>query len=452
MISRCAHWGIIEMRIRPVYAIFAAALAVTMGGFAATAGAASPPPNDKIDGATVVSSLPFTDTVDTTAATTDATDAQANQSCGAPVTNNSVWYKFTAGKGATVLVVDTTGSDFSSGVLVATGTPGSLTTVACAPVSTKAAVSPGTTYYILAFDDSGSGGTLHIAMHGPGPRPKNDMGSKATVVPALPFSETLDTTGATSGPNDTQANQTCGAPATGNSVWYKFTAGPSDANFFVDASSSNYPAGILVATGSPGSLTTVTCGPFAVTTAAQPGITYYIMVFDFLNSGGGTLRLNMGDSPIANILLNAQGRVTSAHDAVLSGSYSCVNASRLEIFGSATEVVGPNVAAGSYDNLGKPAPTCDGNQHSWSAKAMHQPDPFVPFATGDAAVLAFNITCNDIVCTQQETAQAVHLTTSVSGSAAHARVTKRGHLRVFGRASGPIYGTAVHKTTATWGK
>ena len=240
------------MRIRRVFAIFAAAaLAWTMGGFVATAGAASPPSNDKIGGATLVSSLPFTDTVDTTAATTDATDAQANQSCGAPHTNNSVWYKFTASKGDTTLSVDTTGSDFSSGVLIATGKPGSLTTRSCGPVSTLAAVSPGTTYYVMAFDDSGTGGTLHIAMHGPGPRPKNDAATRATVVSALPFSDTLDTTGATTGPNDRQANKTCGAPATGNSVWYKFTPGSSDANFFVDASSSDYPTGILVATGTP---------------------------------------------------------------------------------------------------------------------------------------------------------------------------------------------------------
>jgi hypothetical protein len=104
------------------------------------------------------------------------------------------------------------------------------------------------------------------------------------------------------------------------------------------------------------------------------------MVFNPFGEGGGTLRLNMGESPIANVALNAQGRVTSARDAQLTGSYRCVNASHVEIYGSLTEVVGQNVAAGSYDNLGVPAPTCDGNQHSWSAKAIHQPDPFVPFA------------------------------------------------------------------------
>ena len=430
--------------------IAAVALVLTAVGFVGTAAAASPPSNDRIGGATLVSSLPFTATVDTTAATTDAVDAQADQTCGAPHTNNSVWYKFVPGKGVTTLSVDTTGSNFSSGVLVATGKPGALTTRACGPVSTIASVSPGKTYYILAFDDTGAGGTLQIAMHGPGPRPKNDLASHATVVPALPFSDALDTTGATTGANDQQANKTCGAPATANSVWYKFTAGSSDVNFFVDASSSDYPTGILVATGTPGALTTVSCGPEAVTAAAKSGITYYIMVFNPIGAGGGNLRLDMGESPIANVLLHAQGLVNSAHDAQLTGSYSCANANFLEIYGSLTEVVGENVATGSFDNLGVPAATCDGNQQSWSAKAIHQPDPFVPFADGDAATLAFNITCNDVVCTQGETVQAVHLVSSLP-AATYARRTTRGRLRVFHRASGPVYGTAVHKTTATWG-
>ena len=159
-----------------------------------------------IGGATVVSALPFVRTLDTTGATTDANDAQVNQTCGAPATNNSVWYKFTAGPGDTLLAVDTTGSTFSSGVIIATGAPGALTTQACGPVTAKAAVASGKTYFILAFDDTGSGGTLHISIHGAGPAPANDKIGHAAVVSALPFHATLDTTGATTDAVDTQAN------------------------------------------------------------------------------------------------------------------------------------------------------------------------------------------------------------------------------------------------------
>jgi len=435
------------MKLRRVFAMSAGmTLAFATSGFVATAAAAAPPSNDRIAGATVVSSLPFTDTVDTTAATTDADDAQLNLSCGAPHTNNSVWYKFTAGPSDTLLVVDTTGSNFSSGVIIAAGTPGSLQTQACGPVSTRAAVSPGTTYYILAFDDTGSGGTLHIVFHGPGPKPKNDLASNATVVSALPFSDSLDTTGATTDAVDAQANKTCGAPSTGNSVWYKFTAGSSDANIFLDASLSDYFAGILVATGTPGALTTVTCGPILVTTPTTPGTTYYIMVFDALGSGGGTLRLTIGDAPSATVQLHTKTLVDSSRDAHLTGSYSCLHASQLDINGALIEIVGKSVADGSFDNLGVPAPTCDGHNHSWSAEVT---STTVPFARGKAAAFVVNIACSAAVCTQGGTVQVLKLVTSGSGSAAYAPAA-RSHLQVFRRSSRPIYGTAVHGTTAAW--
>ena len=45
---------------------------------------AAAPSNDTFGGATVIGSLPFTDTLDTTEATTDATDQEANADCGAP--------------------------------------------------------------------------------------------------------------------------------------------------------------------------------------------------------------------------------------------------------------------------------------------------------------------------------------------------------------------------------
>jgi hypothetical protein len=434
------------MKITRVVAMLAGA-ALATGGFVATAAAAGPPSNDRIAGATVVASLPFTATVDTTAATTDADDVQVNGTCGAPNTNNSVWYTFTAGPSDTVLAVDTTGSNFSSGVIIATGTPGALTTQACGPVSTFAPVSPGTKYYILAFDDTGSGGTLHIAFHGPGPKPKNDTANQATVVSALPFADTLDTTGATTDAIDTQANQTCGAPATGNSVWYKFTAGASDGAIFVDASFSDYFAGVLVATGTPGALTTVTCGPLSVTTPTTPGTTYYIMVFDAVGGGGGTLRLNIDHAPSATVRLHTKTFVDSQHDAQLTGSYSCTNASYLDIHGGLLEIVGKNVAIGSFDNLGVPAPKCDGKNHSWSAEAA---SASVAFAQGKAAVFLFNLACSNVVCTQGSTGQVLKLVTSAPAASAFAPTTSSS-VHVFRRSSRPIYGTAVHSTTATWG-
>jgi hypothetical protein len=130
---------------------------------AAPAALAAAPSNDAFGGATSISSLPFSDSLDTTEATTDSDDTEANQDCGAPATEASVWYKL-AGDDSGVLV-DVSNSDYSAGVIVVTGTPGSFSLVTCGPGSVAFTADSGTTYYILAFDDttgSGNGGQLSL--------------------------------------------------------------------------------------------------------------------------------------------------------------------------------------------------------------------------------------------------------------------------------------------------
>lgn len=57
--------------------------------------ASAAPTNDTIANATPITSVPFTDTFDSTGATTGAEDAAINATCGAPVTNVSVWCRST---------------------------------------------------------------------------------------------------------------------------------------------------------------------------------------------------------------------------------------------------------------------------------------------------------------------------------------------------------------------
>lgn len=422
-------------------------VALGLGGFVGTASAAAPPPNDLIGGATVVSALPFQRTLDTTGATTDANDAQVNQTCGAPVTNKSVWYKFTAGAGDTLLAVDTTGSTFSSGVIIATGAPGALTTQACGPVTAKAAVASGKTYYILAFDDTGSGGTLHISIHGAAPAPANDKIGHAANVSALPFRATLDTTGATTDAVDTQANASCGAPVTGNSVWYKFTPGPNDGNIFADASTSDYSAGVLIARGTPGALTTVSCGAFFVTAKTTPGTTYFIMIFDFGGAGGGTLRLNIGDAP--SIAYGVHEHVSiDPHGVVhLAGAYICTGARSLDISGTLIEIVGEKVPVGHFDTLGVPAPNCNGKLQSWTGLVLPNN---ISFAEGKAAAFLHASACGDIVCTFVSETRVVILSNSAAAASGPAPGASTS-IETVRRPSGRSYGNAVHAATATWG-
>lgn len=134
---------------------------------------AAAPSNDMLSGATPISTGSNT-VLDTTEATTDADDVEANASCGAPATDASVWYSFTPAVDGGV-VVDVSSSSYSAGVLVTTGGPGSLARVTCGPGAVTFNATAGTTYNILAFDDQfdggGNGGTLNLSLEPVPPPP-----------------------------------------------------------------------------------------------------------------------------------------------------------------------------------------------------------------------------------------------------------------------------------------
>jgi hypothetical protein len=158
------------MRVLPRHRRSFALLVSTWGllslAVAPAAFAAAPPANDTYAGRITVSDG-YSATLDTTGATTDADDAAMNANCGAPVTDASVWYEL-AGTDETYLV-DLAGSDYSAGVIAATGDPVSgFNVVSCGPGSIAFFASTGTTYAILVFDDTaggGNGGSLSIAVN-----------------------------------------------------------------------------------------------------------------------------------------------------------------------------------------------------------------------------------------------------------------------------------------------
>ena len=126
-------------------AILAAGLTMTVAGPAL----AAVPTNDDFANATVVSATPFTDAVDTTDATSQATDSTG---CGG---SHSVWYAYTASHNGT-LTFDTSGSSFDTLLSAYTGTEGSLTLVACNDDANNGLqsqvsfdVTSGTTYHFM---------------------------------------------------------------------------------------------------------------------------------------------------------------------------------------------------------------------------------------------------------------------------------------------------------------
>jgi hypothetical protein len=149
-----------------------------LGLLAAAPAYAAPPANDTIAGAVTIGALPYSTTLDTSEATTDAVDVAANANCGAPATDASVWYSVMPTTDTTLLV-DVSNSNYTAGVLVLAGEPGNLDIVTYGPGAVVFEAAAGTTYYLLIIDDQsdgvGNGGTLVLNVGEPPPPPEIDV-------------------------------------------------------------------------------------------------------------------------------------------------------------------------------------------------------------------------------------------------------------------------------------
>jgi len=157
--------------------------AVAAIGALATAMSASPswaaaPSNDEVAGAVAVS-LGDHITLDTTEATTTAADGDLNSNCGAPATDASVWYSFTAPADGGV-ILDASSSDYSAGFMVFDGTPTADSLIDCGPQTVGVGVSAGETYTVMVFDDQtdgnpANGGNLVLDVNEAPPPPTVDV-------------------------------------------------------------------------------------------------------------------------------------------------------------------------------------------------------------------------------------------------------------------------------------
>lgn len=139
-----------------------------------TTAALAQPTNDDFDAAVAVSSLPFSQSVDTTEATVAGDDPFA--SCVGPTA--TVWYRFTPTVSQQV-ETNTFGSDYDTTLTVWTGSRGNLTEIACnddfndLQSRVRFDAIAGETYYVMAgtcCGGDGSGGSLQISfIEGPPP-------------------------------------------------------------------------------------------------------------------------------------------------------------------------------------------------------------------------------------------------------------------------------------------
>ena len=321
------------------------------------------PPNDDFDNAISISGLPFADSQDTTNATTAPDDPDCAGSA------HTVWYAFTPG-GTLTVTANTFGSDYDTTLSAYTGTRGSLTQVACnddfgslqSKISFQA--TGGVTYFLMvaSFDDT-PGGAMSLSVSELAPAPNDDF-DNATVITDLPFTDDVDTTAATTAPDDPDCF------GKGHTVWYSLT--PSD-DIIVEANTagSDYDTTVSAYTGARGSLTQVGCVHGSrLRFTAVAGTTYFIMVGSFDDTPGGELILAVKQIPpplALAVSIAPTGTVTRAGVATLHGTVTCSrDALGIAMTGTLTQRIGKRVATGTFSAT----LDCTGGSVPWDASVL----------------------------------------------------------------------------------
>jgi hypothetical protein len=254
------------------------------------------PANDDFDTPTMISALPFSDSI----STVDATAAADDPSCNG--NEHSVWYAFTPTQDVTIRA-DASSGDYNPSLGVYTGSRGALSEVACAsfPAQVTVNASANTTYFFMvASAFGGPGGTLVVNVVGLAP-PANDDFDSATVISALPFSDSVSTADATTAGDDPFCN------GNEHSVWYAFTP-TQDTPIRADTAGSDYATTLGVYTGSRGALSEVACEPFGgqVAFTASANTTYFFMVASACcGNPGGNLVFRVNPPPANDDFDNA---------------------------------------------------------------------------------------------------------------------------------------------------
>jgi hypothetical protein len=229
--------------------------------------------------------------------------------------------------------------------------------------------------------------------------PTNDTFGGAIAIGSVPFSTAADTSEATTDTDDANANANCGAPATDASVWYSTTP-VADGALVVDVSTSSYPAGVLVVTGTPGAFEIVSCGPGAVAFQTTAGTTYYLLVIDDQSDGsgnGGPLVMTVDLAPppptIDVTVDGTAGFNSRTGAATVHGAINCSGAVE---FAFVEVELRQQVGRGEVVGPGGIDVTCDGADHPWSVEVY----PFFgsKFTGGKAASVTFAVACGPFEC------------------------------------------------------
>ena len=183
----------------------------------------------------------------------------------------------------------------TASLVVYSGTPGSLTELACGAPEQLVTTTPGQTYYFMVPASATPGAGVRLTVQDATPVP-NDLVENATPISALPFSVTQSTVNATRSASDPPTS--CISP--GTTVWFRYDA-PSDQVLRVTAT----PGYTLAAFDGPPSSTPILCGGFGQQlVAVTAGHSYYFV------TGGNTatpltFALQVSTPPANDLIENA---------------------------------------------------------------------------------------------------------------------------------------------------
>ena len=239
--------------------------------------------------------------------------------------------------------------------------------------------------------------------------PANDGHAGRTLIGAIPFTDALDTSDATTDADDDEVNAQCFAPALEASVWYEVTA-VADGGIVVDVSASSYPAAVLIAVGSPGGFVVVACGPGIVGITTTAGQTYSILVFDFEEGvgNGGLLDMTVEELPPPPTIELSIDRTGSFDPwtgiATIRGTVTCSGSEDLnKINVQMTQTVGRFKFLGEG---GAEMGACTGKPQAWSAEVSSSAGKF---GGGKASVAVHFFLCNLAGCTEDGSERVVTL-------------------------------------------
>jgi len=238
--------------------------------------------------------------------------------------------------------------------------------------------------------------------------PSNDAYADRQAITSIPFADSVDTTAATTDVPDAEAIAACAPVPTDASVWYEYTPA-SDGAVVIDASGSDYAAGIVVVSGSPGTFVLENCGT-TVILSVTAGVSYEVMVFDYDGVGnGGALELTMNDlppPPVVSLTVDPSGSFNAKTGAAtIRGTVTCSGGNEFgknNIYVQVTQVVGrlKIIADGGTDFI------CDGTTRAWSFGLFSNSGKF---AGGKASVSAYANACGDFDCGFAEVERTVTL-------------------------------------------